>query len=63
MPPTEEAQMTRFKFLFFVALPIRSGVLAYAGFNDDTAVYDRGDCAKAYEELKTLAERGTVNGV
>ncbi|MGO8942710.1 MAG: hypothetical protein ACLQJ7_03425 [Syntrophobacteraceae bacterium] len=55
--------MTRFKFLFFVALPIRSGVLGYAGFNDDTAVYDRGDYAKAYEELKTLAERGTVNGV
>jgi hypothetical protein len=41
--------MTRFKFLFFMAvLLVGFAALAYAGFNDGKAAYDRGDYAKAW---------------
>jgi hypothetical protein len=54
-PPLEEAKMTRFRFLLFVALPLGFAAAAHAGFDDGKAACDRGDHAKAYEELKALA--------
>jgi len=59
-PPLEEAKMTRFRFLLFVALPAGFAVLAHAGFDDGKAAYDRGDYAKAYKEFKPLAEQGDI---
>jgi len=34
--------------------------LAYAGFDDGKAAYDRGDYVKAYKEFKPLAEEGNA---
>ena len=50
--------MTRFKFLFWVALVVGFASLAYAGYDEGKTAYDRGDYAKAYKECKTAAEQG-----
>ncbi|MFZ0930587.1 MAG: tetratricopeptide repeat protein [Syntrophobacteraceae bacterium] len=49
--------MARFKFLFFAAVLAGFTALAYAGFDDGKAAYDRADTAKSCEELKPLAEQ------
>ncbi|MGA3112809.1 MAG: tetratricopeptide repeat protein [Syntrophobacteraceae bacterium] len=49
--------MARLKFLFFAAVLAGFTALAYAGFDDGKTAYDRADTAKAYEELKPLAEQ------
>lgn len=51
--------MKRFKILFFVSVLIGFAALAYAGFNEAKDAYDTGDFAKAYKEIKELAEQGT----
>jgi len=38
--------MKRIKFLFFVAVLVGFAALAYAGFDESMAAYDRGDYAK-----------------
>jgi len=45
--------------LAFIALLLLS--LAYAGFDDGKAAYDRGDYATAYKEFKSLADRGNAD--
>src|SRR5271157_2493523 len=45
----EEAQMTRFKLLLFVAVFVGFAAPAYAGYDEGKAAYDRGDYAKAYK--------------
>jgi TPR repeat protein len=50
-----------FKFLLFVSLLVGFAALAYAGFDEGMAAYDRGDYAKAYKEFKPLAEQGDAD--
>jgi hypothetical protein len=50
-----EAKMKRFKFLVFVAVLVGLTDLAYAGFDEGMAAYDRGDYAKAYKQFQKLA--------
>jgi len=57
----EEAQMTRFKLLLFVAVFVGFAAPAYAGHDEGKAAYDRGDYAKAYKEFKPLAEHGDAD--
>ncbi len=57
----EEAQMTRFKLLLFVAVLVGFAAPAYAGYDEGKAAYDRGDYAKAYKEFKPLAEHGDAD--
>ena len=40
-----------------IAVLAWSRAIAYAGFDEGKAAYDKGDYAKAYEEFKTLAEQ------
>jgi uncharacterized protein len=54
----EEVQMTRFKFLFFLAVLAGFAALACAGSDEGKAAYDRGDYARAHEEFKKFAELG-----
>jgi TPR repeat protein len=53
-----EAEMTKFKFLLFIAVLAGFAARAHAGLNDGKAAYDRGDYATAYKEFKPLAEHG-----
>ncbi len=57
----EEAVMTSFKFLLFVSLLGGFTALAYAGFDEGEAAYDRGDYARAYKEFRPLAEQGDAD--
>ena len=52
--------MVRFKFLLFVALLAGFAALAHAGLDKGMAAYDRGDYARAYKEIKPLAEKGDI---
>jgi len=56
-PQFQAAKMKRFKFLLFAAVLAGFTALAYAGFDDGKATYDRGDFATAYKEFKLLAEQ------
>jgi hypothetical protein len=42
----------------YVFLPVLS--IAYAGFDEGKAAYDRGDFVKAYAEFKPSAEQGNA---
>jgi len=52
--------MKKFKFLLFIAVLVGFAALAYAGFDDGKAAYDRGDYVTAYNELKPLAVQGNA---
>jgi hypothetical protein len=49
--------------LLVIAVLVGCADLAYADFDRGKAAYDGGDYGKAREEFKTLAAKGTVNGV
>jgi len=50
--------MKRVVFLLILILSLPMATIAYAGFDDGKAAYDRGDYATAYKEFKVLAEQG-----
>jgi len=52
--------MTKFKFLLFIAVLVGFAALAHAGLYEGTTAYIRHDFAKAYAELKPLAEQGNA---
>jgi hypothetical protein len=54
--------MKRFKVLLIMAFLVGLVSIAYAGFDDGRAAYDRGDYATAYKEFKELADHGNAPG-
>lgn len=54
--------MTRFKFVLVLVFLAGTLALAWAGFDDGKAAYDRQDYGKAFEEFKDSAERGDPQG-
>jgi len=50
--------MKRIKLLLFPALLFGFAALAYAGYDDGKAAYDKGDFATAYQEFRKAAEEG-----
>lgn len=53
--------MNRFKLLLVISVLTGFCAVAYAGFDEGKAAYDKGDYAKAYEEFKNLAEQGNAD--
>jgi uncharacterized protein len=53
--------MRRFNFLLFVAVLAGFASIAYAGLDEAVSAYEKGDYARAYVELKALAEQGNAD--
>jgi TPR repeat protein len=51
-------RMNRYSALLVTLFSFSLFSLAYAGFEDGKAAYDKGDYVTAYKEFKTLAEQG-----
>ena len=54
----EEPKVKRFKLLLWIAVLAGFPAIAYAGWDEGKAAYDRCDYATAYEEFKGAAEQG-----
>jgi uncharacterized protein len=52
--------MKRIKFLLFVVALVGFTALAYAGFGEGKAAFDRGDYTAAYRIFKSLSEQGNL---
>jgi|GEM_PF-788580 hypothetical protein len=53
--------MKEFKLLLVIAVLAGFHAIAYAGFDEGKAAYDRCDYATAYKEFKAAAEQGDAN--